>query len=246
METRIIVKLDIKSEYVVKPIHFEGLRKIGHPDVLIDKYYLAGADEIFYIDIVASLYQRNFNLRQIRKCAKDVYVPFAVGGGVRSVDDFSKLFHSGADKVVINTYALQDDPEIIDRAAHVFGSQAVVLNVEAKEWDGYWECYSDCGRVRSGKDAIDWIKEAENRGAGEILLQSVDKDGRRSGFDIRLIGEAVSSVKIPVVAASGAGNVTDIVDMVRNCQPSGVAVASTLHYGSLTIEEIKSSLKEAL
>lgn len=246
MIPRIIAKLDIKSEHVVKPVHFEGLRKVGSPQEMLCQYYEQGADELFYIDIVASLYQRNFDVKQISQSAKEIYVPFAVGGGVKSVDDCSKLFHNGADKVVINTYALQEDPKIIDHAAHIFGSQAVVLNIEAKRWDKMWECYSDCGRIRSNKNAIDWIKEAESRGAGEILLQSVDTDGRRRGFDISLIGEAVESVKIPIVAASGAGNINDIINMVRECNPSGVAVASILHYGSLTIDDIKSSLRSAL
>ena len=246
MIPRVIAKLDVKSEYVVKPIHFEGLRKIGDPQELLLKYYEQGADEIFYIDIVASLYQREFNIDQLSHSGRSIYVPFAVGGGVRSIDDFSKLFHNGADKVVINTHALQEDADLIDRAAHIFGSQAVVLNVEAKQWGSHWECYSDCGRVRSGKDTIEWIKEVESRGAGEILIQSVDTDGRRRGFDIPLIGEAVSSVKIPVVAASGAGSLSDIVDMVKQCRPSGLALASSLHYGTVTVEQVKSSLEDCL
>jgi cyclase len=242
--TRIIAKLDIKSKHVVKPVHFEGLRKICLPDETCSKYYAQGADEIFYVDIVASLYQRTFDLEQIKDSAKSVFIPFAVGGGVRNIDDFSKLFHAGADKVTINTYALQNDPEIIDKAAHIFGSQAVVVNIEAKKWDDWWECYTDCGRIRTGKSVADWASEVQERGAGEILLQSVDCDGRRRGYDKELLSSVIDNVSIPVVAASGAGSVQDVVDVVKECNPSGVAVSSILHYGTATIEDIKKALKE--
>ena len=241
--TRIIVKLDVKSEHVVKPVHFEGLRRVGAPRDLSEKYYEQGADEIFYIDIVASLYQRSIWFDQIKSTAKSVIVPFAVGGGVRGIDDFARLFHVGADKVVVNTYALQQDPSIIDNAAKVFGSQSVVINIEAKKRNTCWMCYTDCGRIETDKNVLDWSREAENRGAGEILLQSVDMDGRRWGFDINLIGEVVSNVSIPVVAASGAGQIEDIKRMVEQCDPSGVSVASLLHYNECSISDIREVLK---
>lgn len=240
---RIIAKLDVKPPYVVKPIHFEGLRKIGMPADLARQYYLQGADEIFYIDIVASLYRREILFEDIRKAAGEIYVPFAVGGGIRSTDDISRMFHNGADKVAINTHAVQRDPELIDRAARIFGSQAIVVNIEAKRWENWWECYTDCGRERSGKDALAWAREAEQRGAGEILVQSVDHDGRRTGFDTELIARIKQSVSIPVIAASGAGSVEDIVAMAREAKPDAVAVASVLHYGSCDIRAIKNALK---
>jgi cyclase len=246
MITRIIAKLDVKSEYVVKPVHFEGLRKVGEPQEMAKQYYEQGADEIFYIDIVASLYQRNMNTALIRESAQDVYVPFAVGGGVSSIDDFSVLLRAGADKVVINTFALQQTPNIIDEAAKIFGSQAVVVNIESKKWNGWWECYSDCGRIRSGKNVLEWAKEVEQRGAGEILLQSVDADGRQRGFDLELVGNVVSSARIPVVAASGARNTTDIIDLIKQCNPSGIAIASILHYKKNEISDIKGLLKKIL
>lgn len=187
--TRIIAKLDVKPQHVVKPVHFEGLRKIGAPNELAKKYYQQGADELFYIDIVASLYQREILLDQVEQACSDIFVPFAVGGGVKTIQDFSNLFHYGADKVVINTSAVQANPDIIDEAANTFGSQAVVVNIEAKQWNGWYECYTDCGRIQSGKNVMEWVKEVESRGAGEILLQSVDKDGRQRGFDIELAGQ---------------------------------------------------------
>lgn len=241
---RVIAKLDVKPPQVVKPVHFEGLRKIGLPEELARTYYEQGADEVFYVDIVASLYRREILLEQIAATARNLLVPFAVGGGVRTVEDFTRLFHHGADKVVINTGAL-GEPTIIDAAARVFGGQSVVLNVEAKRLpQGGWTCYSDCGRIPSGRDLLEWVKEAQERGVGEILLQSVDTDGRRRGFDVELISAVVDAVRIPVVAASGAGSLDHILDVAKQARPSGIAVASVLHYGQADIGQIKRHLKQ--
>jgi cyclase len=239
---RVIAKLDVKPPYVVKPIHFEGLRKIGTPAELSGRYYQQGADEILYIDIVASLYRREVLFDQIEAVSQQLFVPLGVGGGVRSIDDISRLFHCGADKVTLNTHVLQHNPELIDQAARTFGSQAVVLALEAKRWNGWWECYSDCGRERSGKDVIAWVQEAERRGAGEVLVQSVDCDGRRQGFDIPLLHAVRQAVAIPMIAASGAGSVGDVVTMARHVRPDAVAIASLLHYELATIVELKAAL----
>jgi imidazole glycerol-phosphate synthase subunit HisF len=241
---RIIARLDVKPPWVVKPVHFEGLRKIGTPEELALKYYEQGADELFYIDIVASLYQREILTDYIKATSERIFIPFAVGGGVRSVEDFSKLFHIGVDKVLINTHALQKEPMLIDRAARIFGSQAVVVHIEAKKWGDQWECYSDCGRIRSGKDVIQWTKEVESMGAGEVLLSSVDMDGRKRGFDIELVRKVVDAVKMPVVAASGAGKLEDIKKVILEAAPEAVAIGSLLHYNTTTIGEIKEYLKD--
>lgn len=243
MKTRIIVKLDVKPPYVVKPVHFEGLRKVGKPAELAKKYYEQGADELMYIDIVASLYQREILFEEIEKTANELFIPFGVGGGVKTIEDFSKLFHSGADKVAINTYAVQKNPDIINQAAEIFGNQAVVVNIEAKKWDEWYECYTDCGRIQSQKDVIEWAKEVEQRGAGEIFLQCVDTDGRNRGFDLELAKQVVQSVNIPVVVASGAGKLEDIKALIDYAQPSGVAIASLLHYDKVIINEIKEYLR---
>ena len=243
MTVRIIAKLDVKPPYVVKPVHFEGLRKIGDPSDLAMKYYKQGADELFYIDIVSSLFQRQILFNEIEQVANKLFIPFAVGGGVRSIDDFSKMFHVGADKVVINTHAVQKDPNIIDKAAKIFGSQAVVVNIEAKRWSDTWECFTDCGRIQTQKDVLSWVNEVEQRGAGEILLQSVDNDGRCRGFDLELASEVVSLVSIPVVISSGAGSLDDIKILVESSKPSGVAIASLLHYDKTTIKDIKNNLE---
>lgn len=243
MRTRIIVKLDVKPPYVVKPVHFEGLRKIGFPVDLAKKYYEQGADEVMYIDIVASLYQREILFDEIEKTANELFIPFGVGGGVKTIEDFSKLFHNGADKVAINTFAVQKNPEIINQAAEIFGNQAVVVNIEAKKWDTHYECYTDCGRIQSGKNVVQWAKEVESRGAGEIFLQCVDTDGRQRGFDIELAKQIVESVNIPVVVASGAGNLEDIKKLIEYAKPSGVAISSLLHYDKYTVKDIKEYLR---
>lgn len=242
MSTRIIARLDVKPPMVVKPVHFEGLRKIGTPEDLAMKYYNQGADEILYIDIVASLYRRKPLLNHIKETSKNLFIPFAAGGGVTSIEDFSSFLHNGVDKVVINTYALQTDPQIIEKASKIFGSQAVVVQIDAKKWPGYYEPYSDCGRIRSNRDVFIWAEQVEDLGAGEILLSSVDQDGRRRGFDLDLVKEVVARVDIPVIAASGAGSLEDIKNVIEYAQPSAVAIGAVLHYNNLTVEGIKKYL----
>lgn len=196
-----------------------------------------------YIDIVSSLYQREILFDEIEKTANELFIPFGVGGGVKTIEDFSKLFHSGADKVAINTYAVQENAEIINQAAEIFGNQAVVVNIEAKKWDNWYECYTDCGRIQSGKNVIEWAKEVEQRGAGEIFLQCVDTDGRQRGFDIELSKQIVDSVNIPVIIASGAGKLEDIKELIEYAKPSGVAISSLLHYDKYTVKDIKEYLR---
>lgn len=241
---RIIAKLDIKPPNVVKPVHFEGLRKVGTSLDLAKKYYQQGADEILYVDIVASLYQRGLLIDDIERTSEGLFVPFSVGGGVKSIQDFSLLFHHGADKVVLNTYAVQENPSLIDEAAKIFGSQAVVINVEAKRVKNTWNCYTDCGRIPSNKNVIDWVKEVEDRGAGEILLQSVDTDGRQRGFDLSLVDSVLSKINIPVIAASGAGDLSHIIELATTLSPSAIALASVLHYNKLSISDVKTALQK--
>jgi len=240
---RIIAKLDVKPPNVVKPVHFDGLRKMGSPCKLAQKFYTQGADEIFYIDIVASLYQRDVLFDQVVEATKGVFVPFAAGGGVRTLDDMTRLFHSGADKIVLNTFPLQEDPSLIDRAAHLFGSQSVVIHIDAKQWGSNWECYSDCGREQSGKDVLEWVQEVQDRGAGEVLLQSVDTDGRQRGFDIELALAVKEHMRVPLVVGSGAGGIADIKEVAQKVQPDAIAVSSVLHYEICTVNEIKTALQ---
>lgn len=242
---RIIARLDVKPPHVVKPICYEGLKKISTPQKLSEKYYLEGADEIIYTDIVSSLYQRDILYEHVKECAQNIFIPLCVGGGVQTLDHFSKLFHNGADKVHINTFALQKDASIIKKASNIFGSQSVVVNIEAKRISkDKWVCYSDCGRIPSQKDVIDWVKEVEQLGAGEIIINSVDSDGLMKGFDFSLIQHVVKNCSVPVIAASGAGSLKDIKRVSKTIGLSGIAIGSLLHYNHTSIKEIKAYLKE--
>ena len=239
---RVIAKLEAKPPNIVKPIHFEGLRKIGNPNLLARKYYEQGADEIIYIDIVSSLYQRSPLFSEIENFTNDIFIPLAIGGGIKSIEDISKMFHCGADKIALNTFPLQNDASLIDKASKKFGSQAILISIEAKRKDSRWECYSDCGREESGIDVMDWAKEVEARGAGELLIQSVDKDGTRSGFDIDLIKRIKEKINIPIIAASGAGSLEDIIEMAKIASPDAIAISSLLHYDLISIKQIKLAL----
>lgn len=228
--TRIVPRLDIKSTNLVKGIHLEGLRVLGQPAEFARTYYDEGADELLFVDIVASLYQRNQLLPLILDTAKQMYIPFTVAGGLRSLDDIRAVLRAGADKVALNTAAVRDHG-LISEAARAFGSSTIVVSIEAKKRsDGRYEAYTDCGRERTGLEAAAWAKEAEARGAGEILVTSVDREGTGDGFDVALVELVSDAVTVPVVASGGAGKKDDVVDLVRRTSVSGVAVASLLHY----------------
>lgn len=240
---RIIPRLDIKGPNVVKGIHAEGLRVIGEPKSLARKYYSAGADEIVYMDIVASLYGRNIDFEILKTVAGEIFVPLTVGGGIRSVHDISNVLRSGADKIAVNTFAVKN-PHFIEEAVRTFGSQCVVLSVEAKKvGEGKWEAYTDGGREKSGRDAIEWIKQGIELGAGEVLLMSIDKDGTRQGFDIELISAVTSFSPVPVIAHGGAGSMDSVFELYKKAKPDAVAAASVFHYGDYSIGELKRFLR---
>jgi len=239
---RIIARLDVKPPYVVKPVFFEGLRKIDTPQVLAEKYFLSGADEIIYIDIVASLYQRDIIFELIHDVSKKIFIPYCAGGGIKCVEDVKQLIHDGADKVVVNTNAIHE-PALIKQIARVFGSQACSVHIQAKKWNNWYECYTDCGRNRSGKDVVEWAKQVEEQGAGEIILSVIDQDGAQKGFDLKIAEKVINSVNIPVVVGSGAGTLDDILELSR-LNPSAIALASILHYDKYSINEIKAFLYE--
>lgn len=236
---RIIPRLDIKGANLIKSINFEGLRVIGDPNEYAQKYYNQGADEIIYMDCVASLYGRN-NLDEIvSSAAKDVFIPMTVGGGVRSLEDASRLLRCGADKLAVNTAAVAN-PNLISEIASTFGSQCFVLSVEAKQVAiAKWEVYTNNGRDRTGLDVKDWIKTAVSLGAGEILLTSVDREGTRQGFDIPLNKAVADAVDVPVIASGGMGVERDLVVLVESTNVRAVAIADLLHYGRSDVERIK-------
>ena len=239
---RVIVRLDIKGPNVVKTVRTEGLRVVGTPRELAERYYREGADEIVYMDIVASLYQRNLDFEQLRDTSAHIFVPLTVGGGIRSVHDIQEALRSGADKIAINTHALKD-PNFITEAAHMFGSQCVVLSVEAKRNpEGGWEALTDGGREHSGKDAIEWIKKGIELGAGEILLTSVDADGTRQGYDLELIRAARAVTTVPLIVHGGAGSPADIMEVVKSGIVA-VSASSIFHYSMYSLAQVKEALR---
>ena len=240
---RIIAKLDIKSENVVKGIHMEGLRIVGSPKEMSVRYNDAGADEIIFIDTVASLYGRNHLKEFILQASEECYVPFTVGGGLRTLDDVREMLKNGADKVAINTFAIEN-PYFIKELAQIFGSQAIVISIHAKRIGDTWMAFKENGRENSGKTVMDWVVEATAMGAGELLVTSIDKDGTKKGFDEMLYQEICSRVNIPVIACGGAGSNDHISDLISNTGCSGVALGSILHYKMSSMETIKLHLQD--
>jgi len=236
---RLIARLDVKAPNLVKGIQLEGLRKMGDPNEFALKYYLQGADEIFYADIVASLYERNSLLDIIEKTTGNVFVPITVGGGLRSIEDVAAALRAGADKVSINTAAIKK-PDIITQVANRFGSQCMVLSIQAKRNNGQWEAYYDNGREHSYLDVIEWAKKGESLGAGEIMLTSVDQEGTAKGFDIELIKAVTDIVSIPVIASGGMGKLEDADGAINGGNADAIAMAHILHYNHISINEIRS------
>ena len=243
-QLRIIPRLDIKNNTIVKGIHLEGLRVVGMPAAASQKYYAQGADEILYMDAVASLYERNSLKDIISEVCQNVFVPLTVGGGIRSIEDIREILRAGADKVAINTAAIKR-PALVREAALTFGSQCIVGSIEAKRMgEGRWEAYIDTARESTGKDAIEWAHELVALGAGELLVTSIDHEGTRRGFEIDLIKRIADSVSVPVIACGGCGSVQDIEKLLGATEVSAVACASVFHYDVLTIGQVKDGLAQ--
>ncbi len=241
---RIIPRLDVKGPNVIKGIHLECLRVVGKPGEFAERYYLSGADELLYIDIVASLYRRENLLNIVHEASDKIFIPFTVGGGIRTIDDIREFLKAGADKVAINT-AATINPDLIAKASHTFGSQCIVLSIEAKkQGEEKWEAYTNNGRERTGLDVIEWAKRGEELGAGEILLTSIDQEGTKKGFDLELISRVIEEISIPVIVSGGAGCIEDIITCIKKCKADSIAIASILHYNMTTIPEIKNELKK--
>ncbi|MEC4721340.1 imidazole glycerol phosphate synthase cyclase subunit [Noviherbaspirillum sp. CPCC 100848] len=241
---RIIARLDVKNEFVIKGIHLEGLRKVGDPNHLAKAYYDAAIDEIIFIDAVASLYNRNNLFSIIREASKEVFVPITIGGGIRTIGDIDEALDSGADKVAINTEAVRN-PKFIEEAAKRYGSQCIVASIQAKRIATGWEAYVETGREKTGLSVLDWAVCLQNLGAGEILLTSVDKEGTRSGFDMPLIEAVNDLVKIPVVASGGYGHPKHCNDLLKRTEPSGLCFASVLHYKTTSVGELRKTIDQA-
>lgn len=227
---RIIPRLDIKGPNLVKGIHLEGLRVLGKPEDFARYYYECGADELIYIDVVASLYNRNSLLHIVERTAQEIFIPLAVGGGLRTIDDMRTVLRAGADKVALNTAVIKN-PELIKEAATTFGSSTIIVSIEAiKQPNGAYLAYTDNGREYTGIDVFEWAKKAAELGAGEILLTSVDREGTGDGYDINLTKKVSESVSIPVIACGGAGKISDVADVIIEGIADAVSLASVLHY----------------
>lgn len=236
---RIIARLDIKGSNLIKGIHLEGLRIIGSPNEYALRYYLQGADELIYMDSVASLYGRNHLSSIIQEAAKNIFVPMTVGGGIRSIDDARDILRAGADKVAVNTAAVSN-PELITDIARRFGSQCMVLSVEAKQViPGRWEVYTNNGRERTGLDVVEWIKLGVSMGAGEVLLTSIDREGTKKGFDIELVKAVTQEVSVPVIASGGMGKLEDFLMVASEGRADAIAMADIIHYERVTIGDVR-------
>ena len=238
---RLIARLDVKNDYVIKGIHLEGLRKIGNPNEIAKKYYKEGVDEIVFMDAVAAYYDRNNLSEIISKATEDIFIPIMVGGGIRSINDITIALNSGADKVGINTAAIRD-PLILKKGAEIFGSQCMVSSIDVKrESPNIWRVYFDNGREPSKYLLEEWLDIIQEMGSGEIVLTSIDQEGTKKGFDVDLVNFASTRCSIPLIICGGAGKLQHIQD-ISDYNYDAIAVASILHYDLLKVSSIKESL----
>ena len=240
---RIIPCLDIKDARTVKGVNFEGLRDAGDPIELARRYTNEGADELVFLDITATKENRKTLIDLVRGIAKEINIPFTVGGGIRSVEEIEDLIKAGADKVSLNS-SIVADPDLITRASDRFGSQAVVAAVDARKTGDSWEVFVKGGSEATGLDAIEWMKECERRGAGEILLTSMDKDGTKSGFDLELLKLVNKVVRIPVIASGGAGTIQHCIEAVHTGNADAVLAASIFHFKEIEIKDLKEKMRD--
>ena len=241
---RIIPCLDVNNGRVVKGVNFVNLRDAGDPVEIASFYNKSMADEIVFLDITASSDARNIMLDVVRRTAEQIFIPLTVGGGIRTIEDFRMILSAGADKISVNSAALKR-PELIKEAAEKFGSQCVVVAIDAKRREGGgFDVYLNGGRVNTGKDAVEWAKEAESLGAGEILLTSMDCDGVKNGYDIELTKAIASAVRIPVIASGGAGEMEHFYDALTEGEADAALAASLFHFREMDIKDLKQYLKE--
>ncbi|MBQ3905057.1 MAG: imidazole glycerol phosphate synthase subunit HisF [Eubacterium sp.] len=240
---RIIPCLDVKNGRVVKGVSFVNLRDAGDPVECAAAYDKQGADELVLLDIMASHEGRATMIDIVERVAAQVFIPFTVGGGIRTVEDFTELLRAGADKISVNSAAVKN-PDLINEAAYKFGSQCVVCAIDAKRREGGWEVYLNGGRVPTGIDAVKWAQEAVKRGAGEILLTSMDCDGQKTGYDVELTKAVSEAVGVPVIASGGAGKAEHFLDVLTEGKADAVLAASLFHFNELPVPELKKYLKE--
>ena len=240
---RIIACLDVRDGQVVKGVKFEGLRSAGDPAALARRYNVEGIDELVILDVTATLEKRLAMARTVRAVAGELFIPLCVGGGIRDAGDAAAVVEAGADKVSLNSAALAD-PAIITRLARQYGSQAVIVAIDARREGSHFAVYSRSGTTAAARDAVEWAREAEERGAGEILLTSMDRDGTRSGFDCEMTAAVSTAVNIPVIASGGAGGFDDFVDVFTSGRADAALAASIFHYAEHSVSELKAHLRE--
>ena len=241
---RLIVCLDVRDGRVVKGTRFVNLRDVGDPVELAAHYEAEGADEMVFLDISASAEGRGTLLDVARKTAERLFIPLTIGGGVRNVEDVARVLRAGADKVAINSAAVLR-PEVLSEASALFGAQCVVASIDAKKVDGSWRVFTHGGRAATELDAVEWARECVRRGAGEILLTSVDRDGSRDGYDIELTCAVADSVDVPVIASGGAGSAQDVVAAIEEGHADAALVAGILHDGTVTVAELKTQMRQS-
>lgn len=239
---RIIPCLDVRDGRVVKGIKFVNITDAGDPVELAKEYNRQGADELVFLDITASHEKRDILIDVVRNVAKNIFIPFTVGGGIKTKEDIRKILLAGADKVSINTGAVKN-PELIKESAEKFGSQCTVLAIDAKRKGESWEVYINGGRTPTGLDAVEWAKKATSLGAGEILLTSMDRDGTKKGYDIELTKTIRSAVNVPIIVSGGAGKLEDLYEVFANDVADAVLAASIFHYKEMTVDDVKGYLK---
>lgn len=241
---RIIPCLDVRDGKVVKGINFVGIKEVGDPVDLAKKYNDQRADELVFLDITATYEGRKTMVDVVRRVAEQVFIPLTVGGGISSIEQIRDLLNSGADKISLNSAAL-DHPELIEQAARVYGAQCVVLAIDAKKMpDGTWHCFKAGGRIDTGVDAVEWAKKGTALGAGEILLTSMDADGTKQGFDIELCRAIKQAVHVPVIASGGCGKLEDFAEVFEEDVADAALAASLFHYNELTVMDVKEDLKK--
>jgi cyclase len=241
LSKRIIACLDVRDGSVVKGVNFDGLRRAGDPAELAERYNAEGIDELVILDVTATIEGRRALAATIREVSSRLFIPLAVGGGIRAESDAAAAIDAGADKVSLNTAALSE-PALITRLADRYGSQAVLVAVDAKMADGRFEVFARSGQLSAGRDAVEWAVEAESRGAGEILLTSIDRDGTRAGFDCRLTAAVSSAVSIPVIASGGAGTFEHFLEVFTDGKADAALAASVFHYSEHAVSELKQFL----
>ena len=242
---RIIHCLDVKDGRVVKGVNFVNLNDVGDPVDAAKAYYEAGCDELVFLDITATHEERDTTVDMVRRVAEQVFIPFTVGGGIRSVEDMNKMLKAGADKVSVNSSAVAN-PQLIADCAEKFGNQCVVVAIDAKKVeDGSWHVFVAGGRKDTGIDLLDWAKKVVSLGAGEILLTSMDKDGTKSGFDIEMLNAVANVVTVPIIASGGAGNSQHILEVFEQTPATGALAASIFHYGEVSIADTKQAMRQS-